>query len=324
MPTARSTPNIALIKYWGNRHEEFRLCAAESTSMTLDGPYVDVSVERSDIFSLTSNNKDVTENDKERFKQTLSLMENYLATIEPTVLSELAVHIDSHIPPGVGLASSAAVFSALAKAVSALVDANLSDEQISVLARLGSGSAARSVFGGFAAIRNEENLFIDASKGWQIANENHWKLHDIVIVPSQDEKKVGSTEGHAHAQTSPHFEKRMIDIGQRQEECIDAILQKDFEKLRVVSELDCLDMHVCMKTQTPPLQYLSEETHRILKEVQDLRESEHLPVLYTMDAGPTVHLICTDEAKEQVTAFAHSQEGCQIFESSTGRGAHLL
>ena len=193
------------------------------------------------------------------------------------------------------------------------------------MARLGSGSAARSIFGGYGAIRNEENMFIDGSKGWQIADENHWKLHDIIIVPSTKEKKVGSTEGHANAETSPHFTQRLSDIkDHRQQDCIDAITSKDFEMLQEVSEQDAMNMHLCMQTQTPSLNYLSDETHRIITEIQDIRTSEHLPVLYTMDAGPTVHLFCEKEALDYVREYAHAQEGCQVFEAQTGRGSYLL
>ncbi|MBT4119527.1 MAG: diphosphomevalonate decarboxylase [Candidatus Peribacter sp.] len=325
MITARSTPNIALIKYWGNRHDEFRLCANENLAMTLDGPHVDVSIELAETLSVTSANKEMTEKDTVRFQKTLNLIEVYLATIAPTEVSNLTITIDSQIPPSIGLASSAAVFSALAKAVSGLVDADLTDEQISVMARLGSGSAARSIFGGYGAVRNEENLFIDGSKGWQVADEHHWNLHDIIIVPSTEEKKVGSSEGHPKAWTSPDFAKRVEDINNhRQQECIDALLAKDFEKLQAVVEEDCMEMHHCMQTQDPPLNYLSDETYRILDEVKSMRKADHLPVLYTMDAGPTVHLFCTDEAKERITEYAHAQESCKVFEASVGQGAYLV
>ncbi|PIR54107.1 hypothetical protein COU75_02795, partial [Candidatus Peregrinibacteria bacterium CG10_big_fil_rev_8_21_14_0_10_42_8] len=252
MITARSTPNIALIKYWGNRHEEFRLCAGESTSMTLDGPYVDVSVDYADRFNVSSNTKEMNAESKKRFQKTIELIQAYLATIDNIDLSRISIDIESHIPPSIGLASSAAVFSGLSKAIAGLVEIPLSDEQISVMARLGSGSAARSIFGGYSAIANEENMFIDGSKGWQIADEHHWTLHDIIIVPSTKEKKVGSTEGHANAATSRHFLQRLQDIKEyRQQDCINAILRKDFEKLQRVAEEDCMNMHLCMQTQTP-------------------------------------------------------------------------
>ncbi|MBM3231074.1 diphosphomevalonate decarboxylase [Candidatus Peregrinibacteria bacterium] len=332
MITARSTPNIALIKYWGNRNDDLRLCAAGSTSMTLDGPYVDVSVECADTFSVSSHNKKLGEKDIARFSKTYELIKTYL-TAQSSQLraqSSLSISIDSHIPPSIGLASSAAVFSALAKAIAGLLDTGLTDEQISVMARLGSGSAARSIFGGFAALTNHEsrianNELIDTSTAYQIATSEHWPLHDIIIVPSMDEKKVGSTEGHAAAWSSPHFRDRLSAIEHhRLQDCIDAIREKDFEKLQQVAEEDCLDMHRCMSTQTPPLNYLNAETHRITGEIEEIRKSEHLPVLYTMDAGPTVHLFCEESARMRVLEYAKAQKGCAIFEARAGKGSRIL
>ena len=78
-----------------------------------------------------------------------------------------------------------------------------------------------------------------------------------------------------------------------------------------------------MQTQTPSLQYLNDETYRITEGIEDLRTREHLPVLYTMDAGPTVHLICTEEALATIRAFAHAQRNCTIFEAKIGEGATI-
>jgi diphosphomevalonate decarboxylase len=325
--TARSAPNIALIKYWGNRNNELRLCSADSTSMTLNTPSVDVTISHADTLKVESKNKEMKESDIVRFQKTLELIQNYLSSLgfADALPASLHVVIESGIPPSIGLASSSAVFSALAKAISGLTETDLTDEQISIMARLGSGSAARSIFGGFGAIRNTEHDDIDSSVGWQIADEAHWPLHDIIIVPSKNEKKVGSTEGHAGAHTSPHFADRIRDITERrQQECIDAILQKDFEKLQRVAEEDCMDMHKCMQTQQSPLHYLSDETLRIIGEVKVLRETKHIPVLYTMDAGPTVHLFCTNEGRQDVAEYAHEQTGCTIFEATVGPGSHLV
>lgn len=324
--TARSTPNIALIKYWGNRDDELRLPAADSLSMTLNGPHVDITVDHASTLHVISRNKEMTQKDLTRFTKHIDLMKRYLGEIgRSDVFPEsLAISIDSHIPPAIGLASSAAVFSALAIAVSGLLKCDLSDEEVSVLARLGSGSATRSIYGGFVTMKNVGDG-ISGAVGEQIADEHHWRLSDIIIVPSSEEKKVGSTEGHAHAWTSPHFIDRIATISnRRQKECIDAILTRDFEKLQSVAEEDALDMHHCMETQNPPLQYLSSETHRLVTEIKVLREREHLPILFTMDAGPTVHIICTDEATEAVRSFAHAQKECKVFEAEVGNGAHLL
>lgn len=323
MVTAISTPNIALIKYWGNRNDAFRLPAADSLSMTLDTPTVKITVDHAERLAVNSSNKTMTDKDTARFEKTLDLMKAYLKTLghDDALPKSLSITIDSNVPPAIGLASSAAVFSALAVAVSGLIDRRLTPKDISVLARLGSGSAARSIFGGYAAIRNGEGGTLGDAWAEQVADEKHWKLYDIVIAPTVEEKKVGSTEGHAHAATSPKFLERIEAIPGRMRACEEAIRDRDFEKLQLVAEEDCMDMHAVMQTQTPPLQYLSAETYRIVDEVKELRKNDHLEVLYTMDGGPTVHLFCTESALPAIRAFARAQKGCKVFEASVGKGA---
>jgi len=301
--------------------------------MTLNGPTVEVDLEHADTLAVRSFNADNTERtlkerDIKRFDVHLQLIKEYLQKLgAPDVIpASVSVTVRSHIPPAVGLASSSAVFSCIARAYQGLIQPalELNDEQTSVIARLGSGSAARSIFGGFSALIAGEGDAIDSAVGKQFADEFHWQLHDIILVPSQEEKKVGSTEGHATAHTSPHYTARVEAITKRrQQECIDAVRKKDFEKLQRVAEEDCLDMHNVMRTSTPSLDYLTEDTHRITRGITKLRKREHLPVFYTMDAGPTVQLICTEEAVKRVKEFAYEQKGCTVFESKVGPGTRL-
>ena len=327
---ATSAPNIALIKYWGNRNEELRLPAADSLSMTLDRPTVEVAVSDAGeffvrSFGLDGGERTLTEKEIKRLEKHFLLAKKYLESIGAagTFPASVSLEIRSKIPKSVGLASSAAVFSALAEAYGGFVN-NLSRRDISILARLGSGSASRSAYGGFVAMVAGEGEELGCAYAEQIAPEGHWKLWDIIIVPSQEEKKTGSTEGHALARTSPLFEARLRKIPRRQKECIEAIRQKDFGKLQSVAEEDCLDMHAVMMSSTPPLRYLNDETHRIVRDIEELRTREHLAVLYTMDAGPTVHLVCEESALPAVQAFAHAQKGCTVFEAGIGGGSRRV
>lgn len=327
---AVSTPNIALIKYWGNRNEEWRLPAADSLSFTLDQPIVEVAVTHAQRFSARNFEPDGTERtlvDKEskRLEKHFLLIKKYLDTVgaADAFPASVSLEIRSKIYKGIGLASSAAVFSALAEAYAGFVG-KLSRRDVSVLARLGSGSASRSVFGGFVVMIAGDGQAIDTAYAEQIAPQTHWKLWDIVIVPSHQEKEKGSTEGHALAHTSPLFETRLREVPRRQRMCVEAVQQRDFEKLQKVSEEDCLDMHAVMASSTPSLRYLSWETHRIIREIEELRARAHLSVLYTMDAGPTVHLICDESALPTVRAYANAQNGCIVFEAGIGKGSHML
>lgn len=328
---ALSSPNIALIKYWGNRNDELRLPAADSLSMVLDTPTVEISVHPSEIFSVQSFKQDGThvpqsEKSIARLKKHWKLSKEFLQSIHcgEGLPEEVSLEIRSGIPPAIGIASSAAIFSCLAEAYAALVKTKtLSREEVSILGRLGSGSGARNIYGGFVSLENNGDG-MGGTIAKQIANEDHWILHDIILVPSQEEKKVGSTEGHALASTSPYFKERITQIPRRMKECVDAIRTKDFEKLAVISEEDALDMHHVMETQAPALHYLSSETHRIIKEINNLRTSDKLNVLYTMDAGPTVHLLCTEDSKKTIEDYAEAQKSCLVFRAKTGQSSRII
>ena len=159
--TALATPNIALIKYWGNRNDVLRLPMADSLSMTLDRPSVEITVEHAPAMELHSfdasgKEKVLKEKDIARFAKHLELTKTYLATVgaADAIVEAASIVVRSHIPSSIGLASSAAVFGCLAKAYAGIIAPKkaLTDKEISVIARLGSGSAARSIFGGYAAL----------------------------------------------------------------------------------------------------------------------------------------------------------------------------
>lgn len=328
--TAQSSPNIALIKYWGNRNDSLRLPAADSLSMVLDSPTVQATIEPSTLFSIRSYDdkgieKPQTEASVDRLKKHWKLTKEFLGSIGrmQELSEEISITIHSGIPPSIGIASSAAVFSCLAEAYAGLVQGKtLTREEVSIIGRLGSGSGARNSFGGYVALENHGEG-IGSAYGRQIASDDHWMLHDIILVPSREEKKVGSTAGHALASTSPLFAERIRQIPRRMRECIDAIQEKDFEKLQKVSEEDALDMHHVMETQNPPLRYLSDATHRIIDDIKTLRDREKLDVLFTMDAGPTVHLICTEESRAAVEKFAEAQKDCIVFKAKTGKSSRI-
>lgn len=330
--TAVSTPNIALIKYWGNRNDALRLPMGDSLSMALNTPSVEITVDHAPILSVRSYEADGKEKilnavALKRFEDVVQQFNRYFGElgIGNAIPKSLSIVIKSEIPPSIGIASSAAVFSCLAEAVADLVKDTrvLTRREISVLARLGSGSACRGAFDGYVAIRAGKGDDTGSAYAEQIADEKHWLLHDVILVPSTKEKKVGSTEGHAGAATSPHFAERVRETPRRMRECTHAIHNRDFEALQFVAEEDALNMHHCMQTQNPPLQYLNTETLRIVEEIKSLRKRKHLPVLFTMDAGPTVHLFCTDEAKAEVLEYAKAQTGCLLFQAHVGKGSHL-
>lgn len=293
--TAKANPNIAFIKYWGNQDNSLRLPANGSISMNLDGLFSRTTVTFSASFaddSLRIGNRPVTGPGLERVSLFLDLVRRLAGTnLRAEVVS------DNNFPSGAGIASSAAAFAALGLAASTAAGLDLSEADLSRLARRGSGSACRSVPGGFVewqAGETDENSY-----AFSIGLPEHWELVDCVAIVSTGHKKTGSTEGHALAPTSPLQAARVADAPRRLDLCRYAILERDFDAFAAVVELDSDMMHAVMMTSKPGMFYWQPVSIAVMEAVREWR-SGGLPVCYTVDAGPNIHVICPREQAEGV------------------------
>jgi diphosphomevalonate decarboxylase len=293
--TALAHPNIAFIKYWGNRDNTLRLPVNGSISMNLDGLFTRTSVTLDAFLSsdeLIINGKTAGGAALARVSYILDLVR-----VRAGKNHFMRVESENNFPAGAGIASSAAAFAALAVAASKAVGLELSEPELSVLARRGSGSASRSIPAGFV----EWQMGKDEadSYAFSIAPVDHWNLVDCVAIVSSTHKKTGSTEGHAIAGTSPLQNARVEDAPRRLEICRNAILKKDFEAFANIIEHDSDMMHSVMMTSNPPLMYWQSATVEIFHQVREWRASG-LPVGYTVDAGANVHVLCLGEYAKEV------------------------
>lgn len=206
------------------------------------------------------------------------------------------VMTENNFPSGAGIASSASAFAALALAGSKAAGLDLSEPELSRLARRGSGSASRSIPSGF--VEWQAGTADEDSFSFSIAEPNHWKLVDCVAIVSASHKKTGSTEGHAIAPTSPLQDARIADAPRRLELCRNAIRNRDFDLFASIVELDSDIMHSVMMTSTPALHYWNPASLAVMSAVRQWR-GDGLSVCYTVDAGPNVHVICP-EAESKV------------------------
>ena len=296
MTTARAQAfsNIAFIKYWGNRNNEMRLPSNGSISMNLDGLFTRTSVSfgAGKTDSLAINSNEVTGKGLERVSYILDIIRE-----KAGIKDRAEVTSENNFPSGAGIASSAAAFAALAVAASKAAGLDLSEPELSILARRGSGSASRSIPAGFVEWKMGEDEA--DSYSFSIAPVDHWNLADCVAIVSASHKKTGSTEGHAIAGTSPLQNARVADANRRLDICRNAILKKDFEAFANIIEHDSDMMHSVMMTSNPPLMYWQSATVEIFHQVREWRASG-LPVGYTVDAGPNVHVLCLGEYKAEV------------------------
>jgi diphosphomevalonate decarboxylase len=292
--TAQALANIAFIKYWGNRDNTLRLPSNGSISMNLDGLYTrtTVSFQPSLPFDeLIINGHEVTGPGLDRISYILDIIRG-MANIH----ERAEVMSENNFPSGAGIASSAAAFAALALAGSKAAGLELSEPELSRLARRGSGSAARSIPGGFVewqAGTSDEDSF-----AFSIAEPGHWDLVDCVAIVSAAHKKTGSTEGHSIAGTSPLQAARVADAPRRLDICRKAIVERDFHTFASIVELDSDMMHAVMMTSTPALHYWKPASLEVMVCVRQWR-MEGIPVCYTVDAGPNIHVICP-EAEAQI------------------------
>ena len=222
--TAESHPNIALIKYWGNRNAALRLPVNGSISISLANLWVRTEVE----FDAAFERDQLTIDDENVHDERLSRVTAQLDVIRQLAGSRMAatVRSKSNFPPGVGIASSAAGFAALSLAATEALDLSLDRKTLSRLARRGSGSASRSVFGGYVEWHmgtDDESSFAE-----QIYPPDYWQLSDVIAVVSKEHKTVGSTAGHALADTSPLQALRAEGVPDRLAKCKSAIEKRDF------------------------------------------------------------------------------------------------
>lgn len=320
MFTAIAHPNIALIKYWGNRDQNLRLPANGSISMNLAVLETRTSVcLRSDLPAdrLFINEVEQSGSELQRVRQFMTILRQMSAGKDFAEIRSA-----NNFPSSAGIASSASAFAALALAGARAYDLDLSQQELSRLARRGSGSACRSIPAGFVEwLPGKTDL---DSYAVSIAQPQHWDLWDCIAVVQSAPKLTGSSEGHALAATSPLQSARVLDAPRRLSLCREAIQKKDFAMLAEILEQDSNLMHAVMLTSKPALMYWESSSIFLMKEIVRLRQSG-VAVAYTMDAGPNVHAICTADCVDSVKKhFSSNPAVQQLLISPVGYAARLL
>jgi diphosphomevalonate decarboxylase len=318
----RARSNIALVKYWGKANSEINTPAVGSISITLDGLWTDTEV-RFDS-SLTEDRLELNGAERsdqlERVSRCLDLVRKLAGTD-----TKAEVWSNNNFPTGAGLASSASGFAALVGAATAALDLDCPSRELSILARRGSGSAARSVFGGF--VEMYKGIEGDGSDSFAepLAEAGHWPLKVLVAITAKGEKAVGSGPGMSlSAETSPYYKEWVsahpadLDVARR------AIAARDFESLVDVSEWSCLKMHAAAMSTVPPLVYWNGATVDCLNRVRELR-SDGVPVFFTIDAGPQVKAVCLPGAEADVRAGLEAVNGVrEVIVTGLGPGLERL
>ncbi len=305
--TAEAPSNIAFIKYWGARDLETPVPFNRSLSMTLDacrsicsasplgdGKEDEIVWVEDPAAGRSAASAEAPPSFVERTRRHLDRLREWSQGTAASYSGGFRIATGNTFPSAAGIASSASGFTALTLAVAAAMGFDLPPRMLSALSRSsGSGSAARSAYGGYVEWPDGES-----NAAVQVLDEDTWPLCDVVAVVETAAKKVSSRDGHRLAVTSPYFAPRLAGLGGRLERVRNALRQRDFEALGSAVEEEGIDLHLIAMSSRPPVYYWSPGTIEVLAAVRDLR-ADGIAAYATMDAGANVHVICqpADESR---------------------------
>ncbi|MCJ7826051.1 diphosphomevalonate decarboxylase [Patescibacteria group bacterium] len=318
--TAVAPSNIAFIKYWGKADDVLRLPLNSSLSMNLSNTSTVTTIE----FSSAYKKDDISLLDGTFSSHEIARVILGLNRIRKRADVRLRARVmtKNTFPKGTGAAASASGFAALTVAGFAALGLTLSEKELTIFARMGSGSACRSIPDGY--VFWEKGNSSDTSFAYSLYPHTYWNLYDVLVIVDDGMKKISSTKGQEAVHTSPLLEKRLSGIPEKINRTKKAFQEKNFPLLGEIIEDDCLSMHHVMQTQTPPLFYWNEATKKIIKKVRMWRY-EGIHVYFTIDAGPNVHLICEKPFVDAIKKkLADVEEVKNIIVNTSTPGAHLI
>lgn len=293
--TAVAPANIAFIKYWGKKDEKLRLPLNSSISMNLSALITTTTVEFSDKYlkdEIESTNNGFSDKEKERVITHLDLIRK-----RSKISTKAKVASHNTFATSAGLASSASGFAALTVAGCKAAELVLTEKELTILARLGSGSACRSIPDGF--VMWQKGVSSESSFAHSLYPVSYWDLRDIICLVADEAKKTSSTHGMENVRSSPFLKTRLTIVDSEITDILHAFKEKDFEKLGNIIEQDTINMHAVAMTQKPAIFYWNNKTIEIIHQILKWRD-EGLPVYFTIDAGPNLHLICESKNEQKI------------------------
>lgn len=313
---ARAHTNIALIKYWGKRDEALFLPTNSSLSITLDRFYTDTVVE----LNASLNQDQFFLNGQEANQKETAKINQFMDKVRQYANKDLYAKINSinHVPTAAGFASSASGYAALAAAATKAMGMNVDDRSLSQIARQGSGSACRSIFGGFVEWQKGEQADGSDCYAVPLLDAKAWDLRVLAIEVSAKAKKVLSREGMKRTvESSPFYQGWLNAVETDLQTIKEAIVTRDFTRLGETLEANALKMHATTLGANPPFMYWSSATVAVMEAITALR-IQGLEAYFTIDAGPNVKVVCLPNQVEQLTSelsqldVVQSIEHCRI------------
>jgi len=318
--TAIAPSNIAFIKYWGRKDEALRLPENGSISMNLSDLLTTTTVE----FSPSYTHDEISINGQIEPQERAEKIVKHLDRVRALANTQNKAKVVSknNFPRGTGLSSSASGFAALTVAATKAAGLDLSEKELSILARQGSGSACRSIPDGFVQWFDGDTS--EDSFAQTIFSPDHWDIVDFAVILTEEMKDVSTSEGQKSARTSPFYELRQKNIQGKIEKIKKAMQEKDFTAFGEITEGEALELHAIMLTSHPSLIYWYPATISIMKAVKKWRK-EGLEVYFTMNTGQNIHVLCQKKDADQVEKLLKEiPDVKQTIKNSPTKGALLI
>jgi diphosphomevalonate decarboxylase len=314
---ARAFANIALVKYWGKLPTKINSPATPSVSLALAALKTETIIERIDL-----NSDNFIINNSRPDKETAARLRTYLDIWRQRKLIKGHFNINSqnNFPTGSGLASSASGYAALALGLGAMAERKISLAELSRLARLGSGSAARSVIGGIASLRDGTD---PAAKVIIRAEDIPWGM--VIAIVEDQKKKISSRLGMGHSsRTSPYYENWVTQAKTDYKLILKAIANRNLSRIGEIAEANALAMHACMMSSQPPLVYWQPATVELIR-MAPIWRKQGLHTFFTIDAGPNVIFLGKRMDLLQIARRVKRIAGVkQVIVSKPGGGAEVV
>ena len=317
----KSPSNIAIIKYWGKYGIQFP--RNPSISFTLENAFTQTILNytpKTDQGEGISLDFTFHGEENEAFR---AKMVKFLESIRPIFpfLNQLHLTVKSgnSFPHSAGIASSASSMSALALCLCTLEDElfqtlqddELFDKKASYVARLGSGSACRSIYSRMAAW-GETSAIIGSSNNYAVpfATEMHdiyKNFHDDILIASQSEKSVSSRAGHALMEGNAYAAPRYQQANERMQRLVEVLKNGDIETFGTIAENEALTLHALMMTSNPSYILMRPNSLKMIELIRDYRASTKQPIYFTLDAGPNLHVLYPETIIHEVRPFIEAQ-----------------
>jgi diphosphomevalonate decarboxylase len=286
---AYANANIALVKYWGKSNEELNIPIVPSLSMTLNNFGSTSSIKKNYEDKLILNGQNKNDDSFIRLKKFLDyIRKTYRIT------DHFLIESSNNIPTKAGLASSSSAYASISLAINNLLSLNLDEKNLSILARIGSASAARSITGKISILYGG-NIKSEESYSETITNQQLSDLVVLIAVCDEAPKKISSRDGMNNALSSPFFNKFVKESHTDLKEALSSIKTGNFVSLGKITQYSTIKMHSVMWTSNPCINYWIPKSLEVVKKVQEIQDNLGFICFFTLDAGPNVKIFCQEK-----------------------------